>query len=59
MPQWYVYVTSRLDTWTGPWTSSAFQTAFSMWGGFLPNCSDYGAASLSVDLLVLALLASS
>ena len=32
VPRWYASVTSRLDTWTGPWSRSASQTAWRMRG---------------------------
>ena len=53
VPQWYTSVTSSLDTWTGPWTGFASQTACRMQGEALLNCSDSGASSLSVVLLTL------
>ena len=37
VPRWYVYVTSGLDTRTGPWTESASQTTCRMRGKDLPN----------------------
>ena len=52
---WYEYVTSRLDTQTGPRSGYASQTACRIRGKALPNCSNYGTASLSVVLLTLGI----
>ena len=58
VPQWYTSVTSSLDTQTKPWARSASQTAYRMQGKSIPNCSDSGAASLTVVLLTLGVPSS-
>ena len=53
VPWWYASMTSSLETQTRTWAGSASHTACRIRGKAWPNCSDSGAASLSVVSLKL------